>query len=447
VQFETKTFVTADPLNVAYLYVCSILNPTCSATPYATRINTRTDAQGRARVQVLMGRVPGNVTARITVPALDLVDSASYTITVGAVGGVRVAAADTALDIGERAVLRGRVIDRVGNTRPEVASLSRGPGSSVTLDSATATVTAAGFGAQQLFVRYRGYVDSMVVRVVPQGTLIAWSQPSLSVRQTSINGRGVPRTLDARVLSDFGVFPRLSVDRQRVSYHRSNGVDGGPSTTVMVQDTSGLAQRTYSLEGQLANVHATRVMLDRSLILVCEFKPQPNFPGLSAIRVAVDGTITFIAAIPETANTPLGGVDISPDGRRVVYVASSAEGPRGVQVLDLQTKALTVLVTSGDAPRWSPTGDRIAFLSRDPFPFDPVPPYSLYVMGFSGQLPSRLSTRTFDAGFAWSPDGAYIAGRAKGAIYITRVGDGAQVALRLRTPAGELEDYSQLDWQ
>ncbi|MGA8205015.1 MAG: hypothetical protein WB812_10890, partial [Woeseiaceae bacterium] len=57
--------------------------------------------------------------------------------------------------------------------------------------------------------------------------------------------------------------------------------------------------------------------------------------------------------------------DVASDGRRVVFTRYAADAME-LEVLDLQTRAVTALTHGGAVnlePRWSPGGNRIAFVS------------------------------------------------------------------------------------
>jgi dipeptidyl aminopeptidase/acylaminoacyl peptidase len=108
----------------------------------------------------------------------------------------------------------------------------------------------------------------------------------------------------------------------------------------------------------------------------------------------------------------VGDAQISPDGSRVAYVATTIDAQE-----DEARSAIWVVPAAGgdprqftsgaradSAPRWSPGGDRLAFIStRDGRP-------QLYVMAADGGEPRRLTNLSEGAGAAeWSPDGTRLA--------------------------------------
>jgi dipeptidyl aminopeptidase/acylaminoacyl peptidase len=134
-------------------------------------------------------------------------------------------------------------------------------------------------------------------------------------------------------------------------------------------------------------------------------------------------TLTLAIASPARAQAPLsleqaatirqlGGVQLSPDGRWVVYTLTTADLSESSTNPDLwmvpATGGTPVRLTNhkavDDQPRWSPDGKSIAFIStRSGKP-------QLHRLAIAGGEPEQLTeSRTGVQSFAWSPDGARIA--------------------------------------
>src|SRR5208282_20794 len=103
---------------------------------------------------------------------------------------------------------------------------------------------------------------------------------------------------------------------------------------------------------------------------------------------------------------------ISPDGKRIVYVRQSAEISSDRRVSNLwiinfdgsEHRPLTTGTYSDTSPRWSPDGTRIAFVS------DRDGKSQLYVRWMdSGQTAKLTDVENAPAGISWSPDGRQIA--------------------------------------
>ena len=442
VRFEPK------PTSEATYYeptmrVCPLAALVCG--PFGGLLATdTTDANGRAKVTVRMGRVAGQGVVRLIVPEFGLADSATFTITPGAPAEVRALGADTALDIGGTATLSGRVIDRYNNTRTEATTLSAGPGSAITLDATTGTVTARDMGTQWVLMRYQSLVDSARVRVVPSGRLLVWSSSERVVRLVNLNGSN-ERTIVSNVSSDYGAFPQFDPTRQRITLHAGSESYGGPPNNLIVVDTTGAPRRDIGPAVGFSTIMATRQLADGTVLVVAVRSSDASHPGFSLWRVATDNTITFVVALPELEST-YGGADISHDGTRVAYVASYTY-PAVLRVLDVSSGSTTVLEANANSPRWSAHDDRIVYL---------VTPsgYALYggvatVINANGTGRRVLGNADFNPGITWSPDGTYVVGRSSDdqGLRLVRVSDGAAVALRFRTATGCCHDYWQPDWR
>ncbi|MFN0093807.1 MAG: S9 family peptidase [Dehalococcoidia bacterium] len=104
---------------------------------------------------------------------------------------------------------------------------------------------------------------------------------------------------------------------------------------------------------------------------------------------------------------------ISPDGARVVYTLTSASPETGKSTTHLwevpasggDPRQLTSAGTANTWPRWSPSGDALAFVS------DRVERSGLFILPVSGGGEPREVARmgTAISGVAWSPDGTRIA--------------------------------------
>lgn len=94
------------------------------------------------------------------------------------------------------------------------------------------------------------------------------------------------------------------------------------------------------------------------------------------------------------------GLDLSPDGSRLLFSYWPISGRRTLWSLDLQTNQLSDYKVEGAFPSWSPAGRWIAFVSRR----------SLYVMPAGGGLPDRVDMGGLDAFGkpSWAANGTHI---------------------------------------
>ena len=98
-----------------------------------------------------------------------------------------------------------------------------------------------------------------------------------------------------------------------------------------------------------------------------------------------------------------GFPSMAPDGRRFVYRSFGPDG-EGLRIMDLETRAVTVLTNGYDNfPLWSPRGDLIMFSRQADGD------YEIYTVKPDGSGVKRLTfSRGNDAHMAWSPDGERI---------------------------------------
>ena len=425
--------------NEPSMRVCHVSVVDCGASLGVHATDT-TDASGRATATVVMGRVVGRGVVRLSAPDLGFADSATFTITPGAAAGLITIGADPELDIGGKATLSARVYDRHGNTAVGKATLSAGPGSAITLDAATGTVTARDMGTQWVFMRVGSLVDSARVRVVPPGRLLVWSAFDRAVRMVNINGTNT-RTIVSDVSSSLGAFPRFDATRRRITVHTGTAPYYGLSTDLIIIDTTGASRRDISFSA----IIAARSLADGTVLVVGTRDGDASHPGFSLWSVAPDNTITFLVALPELAND-LSAADISHDGSRVAYVTPYVSGGE-LRVLQVSNGSTTALDVQAATPRWSGQDDRLAYLTNNgAASFGSI----LTVINANGTGRRVLSNADFSAGVAWSPDGVYVIGRLTNdqELSVIRVSDGSAVSLHFPPPdTGCCHDYWQPDWR
>lgn len=446
VRFEVKPPPDAGPFGPyeETLRVCALSAPNCGGG-LAT---DTTDARGRANVRVQMGGRAGPGVLRLTVQELGLADSATYTITPGAPAVVRLVNADPVLDIGGTATVGARLLDRYENPCTETATLSAGPGSAIILNAATGAVTAQEMGTQWVVMRYNTLADSARVRVVPPGRLLVWSPDEQVLRLVNIKG-GAERTIVTNVASDYGAFPQFDATRQHITLHAgppNYPYYGGPSSTLIVIDTTGASRRDIGAAIGFSTILATRYLADGTVLVVGTRSSDSSHPGFSLWRVAIDNTLTFVVALPGLVAT-YGGADVSHDGTGVAYISTSSS-PSELRLLDVASGSTTVLDNNANSPRWSAQGDRIAYLgaSSGYNPNDGV----VTVINTNGSGRKVLGNTIFSPGISWSPDGIYVVGRAGDytGLHLVRVSDGASVSLQFPSGASCCgHEYYQPDWR
>ncbi|HEV7388709.1 MAG TPA: hypothetical protein VGN73_08865 [Gemmatimonadaceae bacterium] len=444
VRFEPKAAFE----NAGYYYeptvrVCPLSAQNCDA--YFGEVATdTTDAHGRAKMTVRLGRVAGPGVVRLVVPEFGLADSATFTITPGAPAAVRAVGGDPTLDIGSTATLSGHVVDRYENARTETPTLSAGAGSAIALNASTGLVTARDMGTQWVFMRYNALVDSARVRVVPPGRLLVWSSGEQAVRLVNINGTA-ERTIVTNVASDYGAFPQFDATRQHITLHAGSEYYGGSPNTLIVIDTTGASRRDIGPAIGFSTIMSTRYLADGTVLVVGIRSSDSSHPGFSLWRVATDNTITFVVALPGLGDT-YGGADVSHDGTHVAYLATSSN-PSELRLLDVASGSTTVLDVNANSPRWSAQDDRIVYLgtSTNYYTYGGV----ATIINTNGSGRKVLGNADFSPGISWSPDGIYVVGRAsdQSGLRLVRVSDGAAVSLQFPLATSCCHDYWQPDWR
>lgn len=128
--------------------------------------------------------------------------------------------------------------------------------------------------------------------------------------------------------------------------------------------------------------------------------------GVASADIAVMGADGTGLELLTNGKGNFGFPSWSPDGKRIVYRAASAER-NGLYVVDVATHAVTTLMegkTHVNFPKWSPRGDRIAFTA------DIDGDYEVYTIQPDGKDLKRVTNRPGnDAHNAWSPDGEWLA--------------------------------------
>jgi hypothetical protein len=444
VRFEAQPPTDTTRRNDIAVSLCPLNASTCNSDARnALRFVTDTsDAQGRAKVIVRLGHVLGQAVVRLTVPELGLVDSATFTVAPGAAAHVHIVAGDTALAIGATANLRGRVVDRYGNIRSEMTTLTAGPGKALTIDASTGVVTARDMGTQWVFIHFLQLpVDSTQVRVPPSGRLVVWSSYEAAVRLVNLDGSAT-RTIVTNIASDLGAFPRFNATRHSITVHDGSTYNGGPPNSVVVIDTTGSPRRDIGPAVGFALIVATRELVDGTLLVVGSTTAGAPCAGDALYRVAADNSLTCLVALPDLHDS-YGGADISHDGNSVAYLgqtgATQSSSTPELRVLNVVTGATTVLEPNASSPRWSAKDDQLAYLTGG------VP----VIVNANGSGRRTLGNFVFSPGLAWSPDGTFIVGRnsASGAgLRVIRVSDGSNVLLHFPSPTVGTIDYYQPDW-
>ena len=456
VRFEA---IRPSPLSLPILYVCATTKSMCEVSPSSFAFVGTTDSRGRAAIHVRPRYLAGTGWVRVTVPDLGFADSARYEIAPGGAAGLTRVVADTVVSIGGSITLSARTTDSFGNLRPDTVTLTGATGV-VTVAAGSTLVQGTAFGMQAVYAQYGTLRDSTLVRVVPPARLLVWGAIERVLSFVNTDGSAVRRFL-TDVTGPLGVFPRFSPARGLISLQRTTVEIGGSSNVFQVVDTLGAVQRELAPVVGFESILVTRVLADGTALAVARktgfVQPGPYAfgTGYSVWRIAADNAITSLLDLPQLTvfagvDVLYGSADISPDGRTLAYTAQpTPSAPTELRVVDIATGVTRTIDQRGAfAPRWSPSGSRIAYLTAI-VGMSMTFGANVNTIAADGSNQTPIGSTLFTAGISWSPDGQYLLGRTNRAVLsILRVADGRAVALSLPgARPGVYEDYLQPDWR
>lgn len=304
--------------------------------------------------------------------------------------GVILLPPDTALYVGSSFKARGLMVNSYGDQYPSEHLTYAGLDPSASIGPA-GNVIGVSYGRARVVAMRAHMADTGWVSVVPTGTLaLSLISDQSTVDVVNTDGSGFVSIVSAGQFG--GGAPAWLPGNAGLVYQFA--VPGGAgSTQVFVTDLAGNAKRL------VPSGRDPRVARDGSWVY---------FGDAGAIwRVHVDGSGL------EPVST--GGdydPDPSPDGTQLAFMSTRFPGG-GFQlaVRDLASGAERRLVGDGLRPRWSPSGDRIAYWSGDVF----LEAGAIFVIGADGMGGRQVSSvgRTYrPQGLDWSPDGQWLLARA-----------------------------------
>lgn len=414
------------------VYACSLAASSCGpsgdgfGTQFGLFAADTTDANGRAQALVRLGTVAGPVGIVVSAPEYGLRDTVRFTVRAGAASRVAFGVRDAAVYPGATVALRPAVRDRFNNPRGD-AFVVAGEAPAVATVDAAGVATGRDFGRARVLVRAGDLFDTTFVSVVPRGRLVAW-EPSFfgngtygALLTVGLDGSAL-RRLATNVESELGAFPAWSSDGSRVSYHSK-------APRAFVIDTAGASARDVS--GSTVVAHQIRFAPDGSVRFL------GTSEGRSGVwRADADGSTARELVRLGDYFPAYGAADVSEDAQQVVYVNTSG----ALRVADLATGAIRALGVNGSAPRWSPTGDRIAYLTGS---FLGAQLATVRADGTQQRVVPQDASEIFSAGIAWSPDAQWLLARSArvAQLRLVRVPDGMIIPLRLQG------DFFQPSWR
>jgi hypothetical protein len=361
------------------------------------RLPVITDGNGQAAVWVEFTFSAGAGKVVIVAPSGQSVN-AYYTVLPGAPALVRADPSDTALYVGGSVMFRPFITDAYGDRRNDQPAYQYQTLNSALSISAPGKATGAAIGRGSVAVSALGFTDTVWASVVPKGRVAAQYQGSPFMIVTNLDG------------SAFDTIPGLhggrSLDWSQANRTFVMDVDG--PEYLLSMDTTGQTRRVVT-DPLMRSEFYPRYAYDGSFIYftgndsltTCYGVWRIHPDGSALEHVVADTSDCGIYAYlggpsPDYASAP------SPDGTRFVYV-----GGKGIPYLGgtlrmhtLATGADTSLGVVGDVPRWSPTGEWIAY--------DSTGMLMLIHPDGSGNHALLYRGDYFNPAVSWSPDGQWL---------------------------------------
>lgn len=359
-------------------------------------IAVKTDARGEARVAVRLGPYAGTARVNILVPALGAEVSATYDVKPGAAHALRVPA-ERGLYPGDSFQPEVMVVDRSGNLRPERAVLSADwPG----IEVAGGVVRARGqFGRGRLIARWGDLTDTLWITVAPPGRIAAVQIDGLTLHLVTQGtaGSDYRRIVSARNIA----WPSWSpVDSTLVfiygEYHFFENL--------YVAEPAGAVRKLIQTDVGLEGERYPRFGLDGSWIYFIGVPPK--WTSGSVWRIRRDGTEAEQIGPESIWNQGDSFPSPSPDGRRILFVTQrNADVAPPMAIFDLATGTTASLEIPGHSPRWSPSGEWIAYITTIQHPESQV-----RLIRPDGSQDHAISGKyeRYGEGLDWSPDGEWV---------------------------------------
>lgn len=393
------------------------------------RLPVITDANGQAAVWVEFKLAAGTGKIVIEAPSGQSVE-AHYTVLPGAPAHVRADPTDTVLYIGGAAIYRPFITDANGNRRPDTPTYQYQSLSGAIAVSAAGRATGVAIGRGSVAMTALGFADTVWVSVTPAGRVAAeYSASDLG------GGYVVVTNLDGSAFDTIpGSFPGggspdwSPVDRTLV-------LNGGSSPPYLFSmDTTGHTRRVIT-DPLMRSEWYPRYAHDGSYIYFTGIDSVTNCWGVWRVQPGGSGLDHVVADTsdcgpyvyvgppsPHYASSP------SPDGTQLVYAGHT------LRVRTLGTGADTSLGVVGDVPRWSPTGEWIAYDSLGTLML-------IHPDGSSNRTLLYRGAQEFLPGVAWSPDGQWLIYRGYDRLVLL------QLATGLRLPLATTIGLADPTWQ
>ena len=397
----TVYFGTGGPVLVAALDDPSFLT---------NRLPIITDASGQAAawVQFKMAAGPGDVVVTANGHELRL----NYQVLPGAPAAVRAEPVDTTLYVGGTVTFRPFITDAYGDRRPDTVSYQYTSLNSALAITGPAQATATAIGRGVLTVSALGFSDTVHASVIPTGRIAARVSNYVFIMnldgssKDSISNLPIPRSMDWSLVN------------------RTFAMDaGGGANYLIAVDTVGYYHRILT-DSLLRSEWYPRFSPNGSYIYFTGNDSVSTCYGVwrvrpdgSALEQVVADTLHCGPYAYIGAPSPTYASSVSPDGTQLVYSG------RTLRIRTLVSGVDSSLGAVGDVPRWSPTGEWIAYDSLGILML--IHPdgtgHQALLDRRDDQYPSPL--------FTWSPDGQWLLYHTADRLVLVQVATGLQLPL------------------
>lgn len=381
-------------------------------------VTDTTDDEGRAYARVQLGTVAGPGAVVATVPTVGLQATASYTIRPGNPSRLVTAPQDTTLYAGRSFQVRATVQDRHGNARTDAPALRVASGPATV---SGATVAGTAFGRAVVVAQVGGMADTTLVSIVPEGTIAAYTAMQHTGHELAIYTFGLDGSNLRKVTSTvvgggyWGEMPAVwSADGTRLFFHDNNY---NHTRQLYVYDfATSSRRRLIEPAGQLEHESWPRRSPDGQWI----YFTGGTWNEAGIHRVRTDGTGR--ARVGDGKEAVL-----SPDGTRLAYIHGTS-----LMVKTLATGETVTIPGQSASPRWSPSGDEIAYLGVTES-YWPIGELRAVKPDGTGLRSLSASGTIYRAHFDYSPDGRYLVASTRNAVLtVIDAATGAEVPVPLR---------------
>jgi Tol biopolymer transport system component len=356
-----------------------------------------TDARGQLTVNARLSDRAGSGWIILDAGALGR-DSIHVVVRAGAPTRFTLGPRDTVLLRGASYTLSATVFDRHANVIAGVSPSLVVRRAKVGIVAAGLTVNTASPGATFVVGTLGPATDSATLKVVPSGTLVAFSYEASAVATFDLDGSNYRRTPLQGFSADTHA-PHWLPQTNSLVFHSPASTGTGVGLFTMGAANQPTVLYTPATEADGMYPQPSR---DGAWIYYAQ---RVGFQSAEIWRMRADGSgrerVGPAAGYYDSNSQPTP----SPDGTALVYIQNNGGVNTGMQLsrLDLATGVSSALPAFGTHPRWSPVAPEIAYLA----------PGAVRIVQANGTGDRLLATYFYgfddgDGQLDWSPDGKWL---------------------------------------